>query len=86
MTELRIILSHILVAFILTSFSFQLAKWTSLALIPSVVTLFLSLPILIVGMLRLYWGSYEEISPIAWICIGTMLFAAVLFGIGMLLN
>ncbi len=86
MKELGVVFSYIVAAFILTTFSFQLSKWTGLALIPSVVTMFVSTPLVIIGMLRLYWGSYEEIPPVAWICIGTMLFAGVLFGVGMALN
>jgi hypothetical protein len=86
MRALLIAFGYIAVTAALTMFSFALAIWTKLALIPAVVTMFISLPMMIIGMLRLYFGSYDEIPPVAWICIGTMLTAGILFGIGILLN
>jgi hypothetical protein len=86
MKGLLIAIGYVIAAMGITMFSFALARWTKLALIPSVVTLFISMPMLMMGGLRFYWGSYEDIPPVAWVCIGTMLFAGVLFGVGMLLN
>jgi hypothetical protein len=83
--EILLVLLHLLGAFGLSVLAFLVSEWTSLALLPSVITLFGSVPILMIGVLRFYWESYAEIPPIAWICLGMMLFAGVLFGVGMLL-
>jgi hypothetical protein len=76
---------HVAVAYGLMVFSFWLAKQVEVAAIPLVVVTFVSFPISMLGMVNLYFGSYEDIPGVTWVMFLMMLSAGLMFGVGMLL-
>jgi hypothetical protein len=78
-------LLHVVGAYGSMVFSFWLVKQTEIPTIPVVVVMFVSLPISLLGILNLYFGSYEDIPGVTWVILIMMLSAGLMFGIGMLL-
>lgn len=73
---------HTGVAWGVTSFSLMvLAPWTRVAALPALVTLFISFPMALVGLLYFYFGTYEEIPGVTWVIVAMLLGAgAMLLG------
>lgn len=69
---------HVLTAYLLLLLSFVVARSTRVAEVPLLMVLFGSLPVLIVGALNLYFGSYSQIPEIVWVMVG------MLFGVGVI--
>lgn len=55
------------------------------AAIPAVIAELVALPVVVLGLLNLYFGSYEEIPGVAWVIMLMLLFAGLMFGVGILL-
>jgi hypothetical protein len=71
---------HVLAGWSLTVFSLAyLAPWTGLALLPAVITLFVSVPVALVGILNFYFGGYGRIPEVTWVILSMLLGAGLIF-------
>ncbi len=71
---------HVVAGWSLTVFSLAyLASWTGIALLPAVVTLFVSVPVALVGILSFYFGGYGRIPEVTWVILGMLLGAGLIF-------
>ena len=78
LTKLGMMLLHIAAAFLLTLLSLaHLVRWTGIPEIAAIVALFISLPILIVGVLNLSFDGYSRIPPLGWVGVVMMLATGV---------
>lgn len=76
---------HILAGWSLTVFSLAyLVSWTGIALLPTVVTLFVSVPLAFVGILSFYFGGYGRIPGVTWVILGMLLGVGLIFLTSML--
>ncbi len=65
---------HVFAAWFLTVLSLAyLAPWTKIALLPAVITLFVSVPVALIGILNLYFGGYNRIPGVTWVILGMLL-------------
>ena len=68
LAKLAMVLLHIATAFLLILLSLAyLVRWTGIPEIAAIVALFISLPILIIGILNLSFGGYSRIPPFGWV-------------------
>ena len=71
---------HVVAGWSLTVFSLAyLAVWTGIALLPAVITLFVSVPVALVGILSFYFGGYGRIPEVTWVILGMLLGAGLIF-------
>ena len=77
-TKLGVVLLHIVTAYLSLLLGLvYLVRWTGVAEVAAIVALFISLPILIVGVLNLSFGGYRRIPPLGWVGVSMMLAAGV---------
>ena len=85
LTKLGVVLLHLATAFLLLLLGLvYLVRWTGVVEVAAIVALFISLPILIVGVLYLSFDGYGHIPPVGWVGVVMMLVTGV-FLIGVIL-
>ena len=85
LTKLGVVLLHIAAAFLLLLLGLvYLVRLTGVVEVAAIVALFISLPVLIVGVLYLSFDGYGRIPPVGWVGVVMMLVTGV-FLIGVIL-
>jgi len=85
--RLCITLLHIGAAWFLIAFSLAyLVRWTGIVALSVVVALFVSLPILVIGVLYMIFDGYRRIPGVTWVGVSMLLLAGVFFLVGMLVR
>ena len=83
--RLLVAVLHVFAAWSLTVFSLAyLVPWTNIVLLPAVITLFVSVPVALIGILNLYFGGYNRIPGVTWVILGMLIGAGLLLLTSML--